>query len=80
MNDTSLPDVVAPGSVWCWEPLKPELRCRVKVVSAEWSGLEWYVEIRALEAAGHMWLGMRQWHHLDRFIACCALDDPSVEV
>lgn len=71
-----LPAAIQINSVWCWEPLKPEETCQVKVTSAEWSGKEWYIEIEALEDAGHMWAGRRSWYDLDWFIQACVLVSP----
>lgn len=75
-NDPEFPLPIQTGSIWCWEPLKPELKCQVKVRATHWDQ-EWYIEIEALEDAGHMWLGMRTWYHLGQFVDAAVLMDPS---
>lgn len=67
-DQPAFPLVIEKGSVWCWEPLNPAQKCEVEVISAEWTGDEWYVEIEALENAGHMWLGVRHSYELNWFV------------
>jgi hypothetical protein len=72
-NRPAFPLVIRKGAVWCWEPLNPAERCQIEVLSAEWTGQEWYVEIQALEDAGHMWTGMRNWYELNWFVEASVL-------
>jgi hypothetical protein len=67
------PLVIEKDSVWCWEPLDPALRCEVRVISAVWTGDEWYVEIQALENAGHWWAGQRNSYELNWFVEVAVL-------
>lgn len=73
INEPTLPLDLRKHSVWCWEPLDPERMCHVEVTDIEWTGREWYVQIKALEDAGHMWAGMRNWYVLDWFVEAAVL-------
>lgn len=76
MTDADMPKfplVFEKGAMWCWEPLNPELKCHVEVLSAEWTGDEWYVEFEALENAGHMWAGQRKTYELNWFVEVSVL-------
>jgi hypothetical protein len=71
------PLVIEKGSVWCWEPLNPALRCEVQVISAEWTGDQWYIEFEALEEAGHWIVGQRSSYELNWFMEVSVLvSDP----
>lgn len=72
-NEPAFPLVIRKNSVWSWEPLSPTERCQVEVIAAEWTGEEWYVEIRALEDAGHMWIGRRMSYELNWFVEAAVL-------
>jgi hypothetical protein len=67
------PLVIEKDSVWCWEPLNPAERCHVQVISAEWTGDEWYIWLEATEDAGHMWTGMRHACELNWFVEVAVL-------
>lgn len=72
-GEPRLPLPIRENSVWCWEPLDPAQRCQVEVLSVVWTGGEWYVEIQALEDAGHMWTGMKSSYELGWFVEVAVL-------
>jgi hypothetical protein len=63
-----LPSPVRPGTVWCWEPLKPPARCNVQITDTRWNGEEWLVETEMLTADHYTAAGSRYWNELDRFV------------
>jgi hypothetical protein len=64
------------GSVWCWEPLRPDLCTRVLITGLEWNGEEWMVRIQS--RSGLVW-GEAAWNTLGRFTEAAVLIAPSSE-
>lgn len=64
-----LPLSVRVGSVWCWEPLKPDATERVAVTGTRWNGEEWWIEAEGRD-------GRRHENELGRFVEACVLVEP----
>ncbi|MEW2250415.1 hypothetical protein AB0907_24110 [Streptomyces sp. NPDC006975] len=65
------------GSVWVWEPLKPEVRQEVRVVAVEQRGREWWVQTENITSNFGDRVGALHWNELDRFVEACVLVKPA---
>jgi hypothetical protein len=65
------------GSEWCWEPLKLESRCyiRVSMVERKLDG-NWWVLCTALTDGGGVKRGQSNWNQLSRFVEASVLIKP----
>lgn len=64
----SLPSAISQGSQWCWEPLDPHRRVRVRIAGTRWDGQTWWVETEALEQPGRALPDQCKLYTLDTFI------------
>jgi hypothetical protein len=74
----SLPSPIRPDTQWCWEPLSPRLRCRVRIVGTKWDGEVWLIETEALERSGRRLAGHRKRDELGAFIESAVSIDPDL--
>lgn len=65
---------IEPGSEWCWEPLKIDSRCyiRIEAVEKKPDG-NWWVLSMALRDGGGVSKGRRAWNEVSRFIEAAVL-------
>jgi hypothetical protein len=80
-GETPAPPLPAPihtHSQWCWEPLRPLLKTRVRITDTRWDGETWWVETEALENSRMRLAGRRRWDALDSFIESAVAIDPDL--
>lgn len=65
------------GSTWCWEPLKIEARCYIRVVAVEnKADGNWWVLCQAIRDGGGIPQGKTVWNELSRFVEAAVLVEP----
>jgi hypothetical protein len=66
------------GSTWCWEPLKIESRCYIRIVSVELkTDGGWWVLCQAIRDGNGIPQGRAVWNELSRFIEATVLLTPA---
>jgi hypothetical protein len=73
-----LPAPIHTHSQWCWEPLRPLLKTRVRITDTRWDGETWWIETEALENSRMRLAGRRRWDALDSFIESAVAIDPDL--
>lgn len=61
------------GSVWCREPLKPDVICLLEVTKTFHRAGEWWVESKAMQNRGHCVRGKLYSNEVSRFIEAAVL-------
>ncbi|MFJ2000241.1 hypothetical protein [Streptomyces chartreusis] len=71
-----LPSAIRIDTQWCWDPLYPHLRRRVRIVETRWDGETWWIKTEALSDSGGWPARSQRLHTLDNFIeSTVAVDD-----
>jgi hypothetical protein len=62
------------GSEWCWEPLKIDSRCYIRVVSVgKKADDSWWVLSEVTRDGNGVSVGNRTWNELSRFVEAAVL-------
>lgn len=73
-----LPAPIHAASQWCWEPLRPRLKTRVRITDTRWDDKTWWIETEALESSHMRIAGHRRWDALSSFIESAVAIDPDL--
>lgn len=70
------PLAVREGSLWCWQPLKPDARIRCRITAVNWNGEEWWIEAENTQTTRGGERGARTWNTLDSWVESAVLVRP----
>jgi hypothetical protein len=66
------------GSVWCWEPLKPDISVMVSVLKTELKkDGNWWVETQCIRSRGDATYLQKNWNEISRFVEAAVLVSPA---